>query len=97
MRPYLLALVGLAGLIVPGVAHAQAPSQPAPPSPPGKYPPPEVIAPAPNNADKAAGGVIRPPDVDSGMTVKPPANGPQSMPVIPAPGTPGGNPTVTPK
>ena len=97
MRTYSLALVGLAGLIVSGVARAQAPSQPAPSSPPGKYPPPEVIAPAQGTTGKAGGGVIRPPDVDSGMSVKPPVTAPQSMPVVPAPGTPGGNPNVTPK
>jgi len=102
MRTYSLALLGLAGLIVSGVAGAQAPSQPVPPSPPGKYPPPEVIAPAQGTTgkagtDKVEGGVIRPPNVDSGMSVKPPATAPQSMTVVPAPGTPGGNPNVAPK
>jgi hypothetical protein len=102
MRTYSLALLGLAGLIVSDVARAQAPSQPVPPSPPGKYPPPEVIAPAQGTTGKAAtdkveGGVIQPPNVDSGMSVKPPVTAPQSMTVVPAPGTPGGNPNVTPK
>ncbi len=99
MRTYSLALVGLAGLIVSGAAHAQAavqPTAPTPPSPPVN-PPPEVIAPAQGTTDKAGGGVIRPPDVDRGMSVKPPVSAPQSMPVVPAPGTPGGNPNVTPK
>jgi len=96
MRTYSFAWVGLAGLIVSGVAHAQAPAEPTPASPPTN-PPPEVIAPAQGTTNKAAGGVIQPPNVDSGMTVKPPATAPQPMTVIPAPGSPGGNPSVTPK
>jgi len=45
-----------------------------------------------------SGGVIQPPPtVDPGMRQAPPSPGPQSMPVIPPPGTPGGDPTVKPK
>jgi len=44
-----------------------------------------------------SGGVIRPPsDVDSGIHVAPPATG-DKMPIVPAPGSPGGDPTVKPK
>jgi hypothetical protein len=44
-----------------------------------------------------SGGVIHPPgDVDSGMHVAPPATG-DKMPVVPAPGSPGGDPSVKPK
>jgi hypothetical protein len=44
-----------------------------------------------------SGGVIHPPgNVDSGMHVAPPATG-DKMPVVPAPGSPGGDPNVTPK
>jgi len=43
-------------------------------------------------------GVIRPPSgVDSGLTQTPPAAGPRSTPVIPPPGTPGGEPGITAK
>jgi hypothetical protein len=43
-------------------------------------------------------GVIRPPDVGaSGRTVKPPVPDPGTMPVIPPPGSPGGNQQVEPK
>jgi hypothetical protein len=35
--------------------------------------------------------------VDPGMTVRPPARGGGSTPVIPPPGSPGGNPSVIPK
>ena len=39
------------------------------------------------------GGVIHPPsDVDPGMTQAPPAISPESTPVIPPPGSPGGKP-----
>jgi hypothetical protein len=44
-----------------------------------------------------SGGVIHPPgNIDSGMQVRPPATG-DKMPVVPAPGSPGGDPTVKPK
>jgi hypothetical protein len=44
-----------------------------------------------------SGGVIHPPsNVDSGMHVVPPATG-DKMPVVPAPGSPGGDPNVKPK
>jgi hypothetical protein len=43
-------------------------------------------------------GVIRPPaGVDPGMQVPPPDPGSQRTPVIPPPGTPGGDPTIEPK
>jgi hypothetical protein len=45
-----------------------------------------------------SGGVIRPPtNVDPGLTQPAPDVGLHSMPVIPPPGTPGGNPDVKPK
>jgi len=44
-----------------------------------------------------SGGVIRPPaDVDPQMKQMPPSSG-DRMPVIPPPGTPGGNPSAKPK
>jgi hypothetical protein len=44
-----------------------------------------------------SGGVIHPPgDVDSGIHIAPPATG-DKMPIVPAPGSPGGDPTVKPK
>jgi hypothetical protein len=44
-----------------------------------------------------SGGVIHPPgNVDSGMHVAPPATG-DKMPVVPAPGSPGGDANVKPK
>jgi hypothetical protein len=42
-----------------------------------------------------SGGVICPPDVDAGMKAPTPDTG--KMPVIPPPGSPGGNPNVLPK
>jgi hypothetical protein len=41
------------------------------------------------------GGVICPPDVDPGMKAPAPETG--KMPVIPPPGSPGGDPNVRPK
>jgi hypothetical protein len=46
---------------------------------------------------RSADGVIcPPPGVDPEMAVKPPASG-SKTPVIPPPGTPGGNPSIQPK
>lgn len=43
-------------------------------------------------------GVIKPSDnIDPKMQVNPPDPGPTSTPVIPPPGSPGGNPNVVPK
>jgi hypothetical protein len=44
-----------------------------------------------------SGGVIKPPDMDPHIKQPVPDTGPQSMPVIPPPGTPGGNPEIKPK
>jgi hypothetical protein len=41
-------------------------------------------------------GVICPPDIDPSMKAPTPKNG-GNMPVIPPPGTPGGDPSVQPK
>jgi hypothetical protein len=43
-------------------------------------------------------GVITPPEgVDPGLVQTPPNQGATTMPVIPPPGTPGGNPNIQPK
>jgi hypothetical protein len=96
MRAYLTATMCVVGLVLSGGAFAQAPSQPTPAVPPTN-PPPEVIAPNPGSAAKSGTSVIRPPSVDPGMSVKPPADAGQSSAVIPPPGSPGGNPNVIPK
>jgi hypothetical protein len=57
-------------------------------------------SPGSNPSDKLnqSGGVIAPnQDIDPKMQVRPPDPGPTSMPVIPPPGSPGGNPNVIPK
>jgi hypothetical protein len=61
----------------------------------------EGQAPPPSNPSEQldrSQGVIRPPGgVDPGMQVPPPDPGSQRTPVIPPPGTPGGDRTVEPK
>jgi hypothetical protein len=42
-------------------------------------------------------GTIAPPNVDPGMAVQPSGKGAAMTPVIPPPGSPGGNPSVVPK
>jgi hypothetical protein len=44
-----------------------------------------------------SGGVVRPPATGDRGVVAPPSAGSQSTPVIPPPGTPGGNPEIQPK
>jgi len=47
------------------------------------------------NSDQQNAGVICPPDIDPAIKAPTPKTGDQS--VIPAPGSPGGNPNVQPK
>jgi hypothetical protein len=42
-------------------------------------------------------GTLNPPSVDPGINAKLPSHAEGNMPVIPPPGTPGGNPAVVPK
>ena len=86
----------------PGVQHAPV----APPS--AASPPPEKVAPGAlsgtnsshNLSDKLSrqNGTLQPPSrVDPGMTVNPPAHAETTMPVIPPPGTAGGDQKIQPK
>jgi len=94
MRPTLAVLVCLVASTAAGASNAQ---QPIPPATPLNSPP-EIIAPRQDDtAGKASGGVVAPPNVDPGMDIKPPADSRQTMPIIPPPGAPGGNPQVVPK
>jgi hypothetical protein len=82
----------------PGASPANPTVPVAPPSAPAA--PAEKIVPpegSPSNRLSQQGGVISPPNVDPGMTVNPPKNGSTTTPVIPPPGSPGGNPSVIPK
>jgi hypothetical protein len=70
-------------------------------APPSAAAPPEKIAP-PSQGDMSnrlsqQRGTIDPPNVDPKMTVHPPAQTGGTTPVIPPPGSPGGNPSVVPK
>jgi hypothetical protein len=102
-----LALPGAAGAQNPQPAqpHEPHPSV-APPNAP--QPPPERIAPrdsAPGTAGRGSfsdrlsqqQGTLRPPAVDPGIHAPLPADRQETMPVIPPPGTPGGNRDVVPK
>src|SRR4051794_23989841 len=82
-----------------------APENPTVPVAPQNSPsvPPERIAPSGGTTlseQLSKGrGVVAPPktNVDPGMTVDPPTGSESHMPVIPSPGSPGGNTTVIPK
>jgi hypothetical protein len=86
----------------PGQPHPEL----APPNAPS--PPPEQIRPA-TPRDGASGdqtlsdklsqqqGTLQPPTVDPGIRKPLPQSGHGAMPVIPPPGTPGGNQQVVPK
>jgi hypothetical protein len=86
------------------------PNQPHPSVAPqgASQPPPEQIAPGAgvqgtpgtaNLTERLArqGGTLQPPIVDPGISAPLPPTTSGTMPVIPPPGTPGGNQTVVPK
>lgn len=77
------------------VAAAEEPS-----GRPGASQPAPAVPPASGTLSSdlnRSGGVITPPaDIDPGIKQKPPSSG-ATMPIIPPPGTPGGNPAVKPK
>jgi hypothetical protein len=97
----------LASAALTSAALAQNP-QPAPPQatqapvapPSASQPPPEKIAPRQGTLSDQLSeqkGTLRPPAVDPGINAPLPRQAQGSMPVIPPPGTPGGNQAVVPK
>lgn len=82
-----------------------APQNPVVPMAPQNAPttPPERVAPSTrdgnlsNQLSRSHGTVSPPANVDPGMTVSPAPSQRGTMPVIPPPGTPGGNRNVVPK
>ena len=101
-----LSLPGFAGAQNPQPGPPWPGAHLAPPNSPS--PPPEQIRPA-NPKDSAGGsqtlsdklsqqrGTLQPPAIDPGIQKPPPQRGEGNMPVIPPPGTPGGNQQVVPK
>lgn len=92
-----------------GAQSSTAPQRndPVAPSETRPAPTPENAPAAPNDPSSGqalsdelsrSGGVLQAPrQVDPQMTQPPPPTGPQSMPEIAPPGTPGGDPNVRPK
>jgi hypothetical protein len=101
----LLGLLASAALTYPALAQNPQPAPPqatqtpvAPPS--ASQPPPEKIAPHQGTlSDQLSDqkGTLHPPSVDPGINARLPQQAQGSMPVIPPPGTPGGNQAVVPK
>ena len=112
-RARLLFWSALVSGALPAASLAQTPVRPpqAPNMPPSSQVVPEKIEPrdpsatggvgsAPTLSDKleATDGVIRPPaNIDPDIKVPAPVPNPGTTPVIPPPGSPGGNPAVEPK
>lgn len=101
-----LSAAALILVTVPALAQNPQPTNPTVPvAPPhAAAPPPERIAPPDSMSSgnmstrlSQQKGTITPPNVDPGMTVSPPARSGAATPVIPPPGSPGGNPSVVPK
>jgi hypothetical protein len=100
-----LSLTALMLAATPVLAQAPQPSSPGNPTVPITPPksgslPPEKIAPPDGGLSTRPSqktGTIVPPNVDPGMTVSPPGDGLARTPVIPPPGSPGGNQSVVPK
>jgi hypothetical protein len=93
-------------ILMAAPAMAQNPPQaprttpPVQVAPPSAAAPPEKIAPPSRDLSNRLSqqrGTIDPPNVDPNMTVHPPAQSGGTTPVIPPPGSPGGNPSVVPK
>jgi hypothetical protein len=110
---YLFGFVAFLALPYAAGAQNPQPAPPNEPhpsvAPPGaSQPPPEQIAPG-GGAQGTAGtrnlserlsrqeGTLQPPTVDPGIHAPLPPNSQGTMPVIPPPGTPGGNRNVVPK
>jgi len=97
----MLSLAAMLGIAAAGSA-AWAQSTPTDRDPPPKSETEGQSPPAPNDnpsqqLDRSK-GVIRPPQsVDPEIQVPPPDPGAQKTPVIPPPGSPGGDPTIQPK
>ena len=100
--------LALTGALLAGATAAQtADERPGPPANPPKSPP--TMLPLLPEEGQGSGssmsdrlskshGVIRPPrKIDPAMKREVPPTGPNSMPVIPPPGTQGGDGSVTPK
>lgn len=97
-----IGLIAASMLLVAAAASA-AEKDELPPQTPSRQTVPEAPSPGSGGSDEPLSdkldrqhGVIRPPSgIDPEMTRQPPAAG--KMPVIPPPGTPGGEPGVEPK
>ena len=97
----------LTACLLTAAAQAQTPKPPStsPQVPPSAEAPrsgsdtaPSTTPPATSEQLSRSGGVIKPPEnVDPKMQAPTPNPGPQSMPIVPPPGAPGGNPDVKPK
>jgi hypothetical protein len=92
----------------PAMAGAQTKGQNASPAPSQGSPPNNQVQPNAGSDHGAppstlsrelnrSSGVIHPPPTGDGSVVAPPNQGTSSMPVIPPPGSPGGNPRLQPK
>jgi hypothetical protein len=103
--PRILSLAALILAAAPALAQNPPAASPANPTVPvappnAAAPPPERIAPPEGDLSNRLSqqkGTITPPNVDPGMTVSPPKNSGMTTPVIPPPGSPGGNKSVIPK
>jgi len=108
----MMAAVALGAALTVGPARSQTPRSETPPSvPEGRQSQPTrpddatgpqqgtSTAPSGSLSDELSrsGGVVQPPATGDQGVVPPPKAGPQSMPVIPPPGTPGGNQEIQPK
>jgi hypothetical protein len=100
VAPWLVAAAMAAWSSQPALAQNPLPAPPTAQQPPlgppnSTTPPPEKIEPRVDPPGHS--GTVRPPNVDPGMTVQPPANAQGTMPVVPPPGSRGGDQNVVPK
>lgn len=86
------------GDTVPAPSQSARPSEPSDQSQPSTPPGPSGAVPGTLSGELSrSDGVIAPPHTGDAAVVPPPNQGISRTPVIPAPGTPGGNPAIQPK
>jgi hypothetical protein len=87
----------MAAALLPVTASAQSvdPYKPLVTARPGQQDPSRINPRDPGTQGNTTGVIVPPPGISRMLVIKPTM--PSRMPVIPPPGTPGGNPMVVPK
>ena len=102
IRPLLAAMflgagIGVAAAQTPNGTTGSAPGKGPAANPPAPQSGPPTTSGSLSHELNRSGGVIRPPPIHDRGVISPPNPGISRTPIIPPPGTPGGNPNVRPR